>query len=297
MIQDEDDYILLHGKKDGSKEEKGKGKEEEKKKLVQDESIQQENQLNELMNNLSSVDELIVFLKSEMPTTYDESISLALRKYGIDGYSFQEFGGAYLRELELTLPLGTKLHLVSKARRVQRAMRMKRRNVEIMRVECKLFPPGVDKTTCIMTHSCLKFKFSKIDIKDIPNGKKRCYCYGKEGNNNVKTTMRMIDHVDLSLIEDVDFQQVISTKVTTTTGLLPCWNKTIEQKDEDKKIYVFISLALKEEILDILEEGEKSQRTSILKLQFKDTENAENFKNALIGACEQVQSEEGNRYS
>lgn len=256
-------------------------------------SIQKMVKLDELVSKLDDVEALLDYLQSEM-TGYHDEIADKFRENAIDGYAFQELEEAHLDEMDMKITLGQKLHLLSKAQKVSRAVRIKRRNRQIFQVKCVNVYPQNKKAVVIMTNSCLKFKFKDDDTKVEEQGGKKYYCCGPRAKLTTKQTVRLMDHVDISLIEDVDFQEIETETTTTTKNICTCGTGKVE-KTKTKKNYVWISLALKEEIRST-DLDEQNEFTSMIKVEIADKEQAEKFKEKLIDTVEEVQFEEGARY-
>lgn len=263
-------------------------------------------QLNELMDNLDDPEKLSDYLRSEMKG-YTENITEAFKKHLIDGYSFQMFEEEHIDEMDLDLNIGQKLRLLTKAAKVKRSLRLKRRNSRIMDTRCILFTGGSREGIpgrVILTNSALKFKFETSNSIVQPlfeNGKvyKSCYCCGSLGTEHIKASSKILDHVDLSLIEDVDLQEVEITKRVTRQRIISCCTTTTTEETAAKN-YIYIALkvkaAIREMDAEIMGNTGDSTHTTILKVEIEKKDKAREFRDKLIDAVEEVQLEEGSRY-
>lgn len=259
-------------------------------------------ELDALLLSLDDIDKLCAFLSAEMNSPgkqmFTEDMANAFRKNAVDGYAFQMLEECHLDELELNLSLGQKLHLLSKAAKIQRAIRMKRRNRALMKVKCTLHCNDHSSTgTVTLTNSCLKFKFVSDEEKEFDQMPKNC-CFamcGKSAKLTVSGLTRVVDHVDISLIEDCDLQTIDVKKITTmqSAWCLDCICPPRVTETHKKNNYVWISLCIPEEIMNTSMGG--TEATSVLRVEIEKKEEAIMFKDKLIDAMEEVQFDEGGK--
>lgn len=259
----------------------------------------------ELLKQLDDIDVLIKYLKKEMNVDgkefFTDAMGEAFKTHDIDGYAFQLLDEDHLREMEMDINLGQKLHLLSKSAKLRRAIRMKRRNRQLFKVKCTLFTGSKShEGTVSLTNSSLKFKFveEKTEIVDqMPDCCCWVYC-NKFAKLKITGMIRALDHVDISLIEDVDFRTVDITRKTERKnaycpGLCCCQSGMLDEKKIQCN-YVWISLAIPEEIYSAYMGG--GEKTSTLRVEIESKEKALLFKEKLVDAMEEVQFEEGSRY-
>jgi len=270
-------------------------KKAEKKTHIKANSITQFRKLDSLVESsktLGNVDLLVDYLKTEM-REYCDSIGDTLRKHHIDAYAFQSMNEAHLDETEMPISIGLKLRLLSIGSQIRRAVRIKRRNHEIGNLTGKIYPPG-QQGKIVLTNSCLKFFFEGKNIKEVELNEKRCICFGKKNREISTHTTKMMDHIDLSVIEDIDMKTEEVIVIKTVERALPC----LPPKSEETKVskhYLFLSLALKEEVRST-DLSEKNEFTSMIRVEVKTAEDAKEFKDKLVDAVEEVQFNEGIRY-
>merc|ERR1712087_571859 len=180
--------------------------------------------------------------------------------------------------MEITMNLGQKLHLLSIVEKVKKAFKIKDRNKQVFKSECTLYTGNFHyKGIVSLTNSSLKFKFEKFTLSG---------------------TMRALDHVDISLIEDVDLRKVTITQTEETKniycpGLCFCQHSGPEETTKEAN-FVFISLAVPEEIYSAYMGG--GEITTTLKVEIENKTPAAQFKERLVEVMEQVQFEVGSRY-
>jgi len=199
--------------------------------------------LGDLLSNIDSVDALILYLKAELPD-YSESISTAFRENNIDGHAFQSMTDKHFRQMNMNLTLGQRLHLLQKTRKVRRAARHIGRGVIIQEGECLVSPPGV-VSNYQLTQSYLRFTHTRQDFEPLDVKESGIFCCTVRTTNKQKTTVRYVDHVDISLIDDMDISEEKTEKTEYTPALCPC-SKDHEHECEDVTQYViYISLNIK----------------------------------------------------
>lgn len=269
-------------------------------------AISQHPEQDELLKQLEEVEVLITYLKKEMNHSgkefFTDAMAEAFRHHDIDGYAFQLLEEDHLREMELEINLGQKLHLLSKAQKVRRAVRMKRRNRQLFKIKCTLFTGTQShEGTVSLSNSSLKFKFVEEQVETIKR-KPDCGCWvflDKFAYLKITGIVRALDHVDISMIEDVDCRTVdIIRKTAVKNAYCPdfcCCQSKPGIEEEISKNFVWISLAIPEEIYSAYMGG--GETTSTLRVEIEDKEKAMIFKEKLIDAMEEVQFEEGARYS
>jgi len=203
--------------------------------------------------------------------------------------------------MEITMNLGQKLHLLSIVEKVKKAFKIKDRNKQVFKSECTLYTGNFHyKGIVSLTNSSLKFKFEEQQEKTIDIAPKSCWwqmCC-KFAKFTLSGTMRALDHVDISLIEDVDLRKVTITQTEETKniycpGLCFCQHSGPEETTKEAN-FVFISLAVPEEIYSAYMGG--GEITTTLKVEIENKTQAAQFKERLVEVMEQVQFEVGSRY-
>lgn len=268
------------------------------------EKPKKEKPIDQLLKHLDISENLVAYLKSEMnlpgkEPMFSEAAEQAFIKHEIDGHAFQSLATKHLTEMGLELTLGERLHLLSKAQIIRRAIRMEQRNNIILKVQCNIMA-GTDDSegkdgTLILSNSSVKFKYMRERSKEIPAVPKNCCCllFFKKAKTIETGLVRILDHIDLSLIEDVDYREIETTK---TIRVQNAWfgDKFYSiEKTKINKFYMYINLTIPDQIRST----SMGTKVSTIRLEIKDRGQAEKLKNELLDAVEEVQFEEGTRYN
>lgn len=259
-------------------------------------------ELDSVLLALDDIEKLCAYLNVEMNKSrkmFTEDMANTFRKYAIDGYAFQMLDLSHIEEMEMNISIGQRLHLLSKAEKIKRAVRMKRRNRQLFKAKCILHcGDHSSEGTVTLTSSALKFTFVTEEVHETDTMPKNC-CFALIGSSaklHVHGLHRIVNHVDLSLIEDVDFQN-IDIKKTTVLESIWCHNlicPPIIMDEGIKQNFIWLSLAVPEEIMSTNMGGEDT--VSVLRVEIEKKEQAIMFKDKLVDAIEEVQFDEGKRY-
>lgn len=266
--------------------------------------------LADLLVNIDSVDDLLKYLESELPyyDTCENSLHEKFKKHQIDGYAFQNIQDEHLQDMKITikkknpdtneiesipLALGPRLRLLSKTQKVKRAVRFHQRKKVIMQGECFVSPPGF-RGKYELTHSYLKFSYEKeyhTPFKE--RGTVGYCCFSKTKYVSKTSTARFLDHIDITLVDDVDVKENEFTSVITQPTC--CWGyccKSTPVTKTDKKNIVYISLNVKSDI-GMFIAGADDKETSVLAMHIDNLEEAEMFQSTLLDLMNETQYQEG----
>jgi len=254
--------------------------------------------LSDLLINIDSVDDLLVYLEREL-NDFDkckESIRQAFKKHRIDGYAFQNMKDEDILEMDIDpelLSLGQRLHLLSKTAKVKRAVRYLRRREPVLTGECFVSPPGLDGKF-EMTQSYLKFTYeAKYEPKCKEIKTEGCLCFAKTTFESEVSTVKYLDHIDISIIGDVDVQEIeIESKTYQPTC---CWGYCCKSEPETeiiKKNIVYIELNAMSDV-GMFIAGSDDQETTVVEVHLPSLQEAENFQSKLIDLMNETQFQEG----
>lgn len=252
-------------------------------------------ELGELLNHADSVSSLYTYLKNQLrfPDAAKESIREAFERHGIDGYAFQNLNDLHIVEMKIDPPLklGQRLHLLMKTKKVRRAVRYKIRREVIMEGNCVVSPPGI-RSDFELTPSFIRFthqvKRKHIETDDAPQ------CCGPTTIIETTQDERYVDHVDISLISDIDVDESVLHKTLETPGFFPCSKPHIDVVD-DARYCVYISLNIKNEDGMFVSKDSHSDdaTTSVLAVHLETKQIAEEFQKKLQDLMNETQYMEG----
>lgn len=252
--------------------------------------------LAELLENVDSVDALLDYLDKELRDFQQSSVTKAFKKHHVDGYAFQNIKDEHLIEMQISPPLllGQRLHLLSKTKKVERAVRYKQRREIIMSGNCHVQPPGLDGKY-ELTQAYLKFTYEKeytTEHKD--EGVEGYCCFARRKITSETSTARFLDHVDISLVDDVDIKE--NEKTHTLIQPAFCWGKCCckpeIETNVDKSNIIQISLNIKSDE-GMFIAGTDDTETTSLAVKIEDLHEAEEFRNKLQDMMNEAQYMEG----
>lgn len=179
----------------------------------------------DLLEDCLSVDKLLDYLKYEIG---DEIVPV--NKYEkefkdnfINGYAFRNFSYRHFKDLGMdSLNMGQRLTLLAATRKVKRAVQFKVRKDIIMEGNCSITPsvkkmavnnftgicaPQREKAKYIMTSSYIKFIYETVDSEVTQSEPSGFLCFKTRTYTTSVSSSLYCDHVDISLIDDVDIKQ------------------------------------------------------------------------------------------
>lgn len=252
--------------------------------------------LAELLENVDSVDALLDYLDKELRDFQQTSVCTAFKKHHIDGYAFQNIKDEHLIEMQMSPPLllGQRLHLLSKTKKVERAVRYKKRREIIMSGKCYVKPPGLEGKY-ELTQSYLKFTYEKeYHSQNTDEGVEGICCFARRKITSETSTARFLDHVDISLVDDVDIKENEQTNTLTQPAL--CWGKCCFKPEVETNVsknnIVHISLNVKSDV-GMFIAGTDDVETTTLAVKIEDLHEAEEFRDRLQDMMNEAQYQEG----
>lgn len=173
-------------------------------------------------------------------------------------------------------------------------MRYKHRREIIMSGKCFVKPPGLEGRY-ELTQSYLKFTYEKeYHTQNKDEGVEGYCCFARRKLTSETSTARFLDHVDISLVDDVDIKENEQTNTLTQPAL--CWGKCCFKPEVEKEVVksniVHISLNVKSDE-GMFIAGTDDKETTTLAVKIEDLHEAEEFRNKLQDMMNEAQYMEG----